>query len=358
MSAALNLDHVGREDYMEASRPHLRPGAYVYRDPRSIPPRQWLYGGHYIRKYVSATVAPGGLGKTLLALVEVVAMVTGRDLLGSRPRHCNRAWYFNLEDPLEEVERRLAAILLHYAIAPSEIEGRLFINSGREGKLTIAEKLGDNVVVMLPVVDDLISGIREHGIDVVTIDPFVSSHGVPENDNGAIDRVVKTWAHIAEVGNCSVELIHHVRKASNGASGDYTVDDARGAVALIGAVRSARVLNIMSKDDASRVDVSAEERFRYFRVDNGKSNMTPPLDKAVWRKLVSVDLGNGTNEEPSDNVGVATSWTMPGLFEGLTTLDLRKVQARIMVGTWAESSQAGNWAGRAVAEALDLPAGT
>ena len=54
---------------------------YIYRDPRSIPPRQFLHAGHYIRGFLSATIAPGGLGKTSLQLVEAVGMAIGRDLL-------------------------------------------------------------------------------------------------------------------------------------------------------------------------------------------------------------------------------------------------------------------------------------
>jgi AAA domain len=57
---------------------------FVWRDPRMIPPRQWLYGKHYIRKFISATVAPGGLGKTSLVLVEKIAMATGKPLLAAR----------------------------------------------------------------------------------------------------------------------------------------------------------------------------------------------------------------------------------------------------------------------------------
>jgi putative DNA primase/helicase len=54
---------------------------YIHRDPRSIPPRQFLHAGHYIRGFLSATIAPGGLGKTSLQLVEAVGMATSRDLL-------------------------------------------------------------------------------------------------------------------------------------------------------------------------------------------------------------------------------------------------------------------------------------
>ena len=40
--------------------------------------------------------------------------------------------------------------------------------------------------------------ILERRIDLLILDPFVSCHDVPENDNGAVDRVTKTWAALAE----------------------------------------------------------------------------------------------------------------------------------------------------------------
>lgn len=341
-----------------AKRLRIKPTPYVWRDPSTIPPREWLYDRHYVRKYATATFAQGGLGKSSLALTEAIAMATGRPLLGVQPHGRFNVWIWNGEDPLEETERRLAAILLHYDIPAEEVAGRLFIDSGREVPIIIAEKQGENVKVAVPVVEAVRDAIRENAIDVFMVDPFVSCHGVPENDNGAIDRVAKTWAKIADECACSVELVHHVRKHGGGVTADYTVEDARGAVALIGAVRSARVLNFMSKEDAEKAEVPTNQRLFHFRVDNGKSNMQPPLDRATWRRLVNVDLGNATDAYAGDSVGVVTSWTMPGLFDGLTTDDLRRVQIKIASGNWAENSQAGNWAGYAVAEVLEISAGT
>src|ERR1700745_4181057 len=54
---------------------------WAWRDPSTIPPRRWLYGKHYIRKFLSTTVAPGGAGKSSLVLVEALSMVTTRRLL-------------------------------------------------------------------------------------------------------------------------------------------------------------------------------------------------------------------------------------------------------------------------------------
>jgi hypothetical protein len=45
---------------------------------------------------------------------------------------------------------------------------------------------------------------------------------------------------------------------------------------------------------------------------------------------------------------------LPGVFAGVQTGDLAKVQAKIDSGDWAQSVQAGDWAGYAIAEVLDI----
>lgn len=343
----------GGEDEAPA-RPRIRPVPFVWRAPHTIPPRQWLYGRHYVRSYVTATVSPGGIGKSSLALVEAVCMVTGRDLLGQRVKRTLRVWYYNLEDPLEEIERRVAAICLHYGIAKDELHGRLFINSGRDTGITIAEAKGDKVVMQSDTVEEIESGIRDDKVDLLIVDPFVSSHRVGENDNGAIDMVVKAWARIADRTACGVELIHHTRKQGSGQVSDYSVDDARGAGSLIGAVRSARVLNPMSREDAEKAGVPVEERRPYFRVDDGKANMQPPMETATWRKLVSVDLANATIAEPSDKVGVVIDWTMPGALDRVTPEHMSEVRRRAGEGAYRESVQSPDWIGRVVGEVVGL----
>jgi RecA-family ATPase len=88
------------------------------------------------------------------------------------------------------------------------------------------------------------SSCVERKIDVLTIDPFVSSHEVSENDNRAIDAVVKAWGRLADECNCSINLVHHVRKG-NGT--EANADSARGAKALVDAARSVIVFNRMTR---------------------------------------------------------------------------------------------------------------
>ncbi|MER2265198.1 helicase RepA family protein [Methylobacterium oxalidis] len=342
-----------RFDREQEERQRIIATPFVLADPTKIPPRRWLYGRHFIRRYPTTTIAPGGLGKTSLVLVEALAMVTGLPLLGVAVPERLRVWVWNGEDPREEIERRLAAACLHCRIKPEQIAGRLFIDSGRDLPIKIAARQRDATTVSQSVVDDLVHEIRERRIDLLIIDPFVACHDVPENDNSAVDRVAKAWAGVAEAGNCGVELVHHVRKPGAGQA-SYSVEDARGGSALIGAVRSARVLNGMSQEEASQAGIEAEKRRRYFRVDDGKANMQPPADRAAWHQLVSVPLGNDTPDAPGDFIGVVASWSLPGLLDQITMEQVRAIQAEVDAGDWAESSQAGNWVGRAVASVLRM----
>ena len=134
----------------------------------------------------------------------------------------------------------------------------------------------------------MIATIRHNKIDVLIIDPFVKSHRVSENDNIAIDVVATQWAEIADMTDCAIELLHHPRKTGGA---EITVEDGRGASALISASRSARVLNRMKKEDADEAGVEAAQAWRYFRVDNGKASMAPHPERADWYRLVSTTAG-------------------------------------------------------------------
>ena len=162
----------------------------------------------------SATVAPGGIGKTSLTIVNVMAMVSGRNLIGDKPHRPMRVWYWNGEDPREEIERRIAATCIHYKIGPDDIGDRLFFDSGRDTEIIIASQTKSGALIATPVENALTDALIDGKFDVLILDPFVSTHRVSENDNMAIDAVAKTFGRIAENANCAIELIHHVRKTN------------------------------------------------------------------------------------------------------------------------------------------------
>lgn len=323
----------------------IKATPFVWRPEDSIPPRRWLYGQHLLRRFLSIDVAAGGVGKSSLKIGEALAMTSGRELYGKAlPEGPLKVWLYNLEDPAEETERRLHAAAKYFRISPAEIEGRLFVDSGRDQRCVIAEETPNGVMLIRPVSEALIEEITVRQIDVLILDPFVSSHAVSENDNRAIDLVAKEWGRIAEVCNCSINLVHHVRK-QNGQ--EATADSARGAKALTDAARSVMVYNRMTTAEAETAGIDPAQAAFHFRVQNDKANLAPP-EKADWFRMNNVDLDNG------DRVGVACPWEWPDAFDGVSVHKVREVQRAVSEGEWRADSRASNWVGTIIATTLAI----
>jgi hypothetical protein len=331
--------------------PALHATPFVWRDPLSIPPRPWVYGRHMIRKQVSVTVAPGGVGKSSLTLVEALCLATGRQLLGEWVDQTPlRAWVYNLEDPRDEMDRRVIGAMMHHGIRPDDVGDRLFLDTGRERALCTAIEARGEVTIVRPEMAALEAAIKERGIDVLIVDPFVSSHRVSENSSGAIDLVAKEWAALADRCNSAIELVHHTRKTGGA---EATTEDGRGSTALMGAARSGRVLNKMAEE--MREQAGIKDDATYFGIDRDKANLAP-AGARQWVRMASVDLGQG------DHVGVAEAWQWPDAFAGVSVKDLlaiqNEIERRCNTGRPPRfSDQSGlDWVGHIVAEFLDLDA--
>lgn len=332
---------------------------FVWCDPTTIPRRPWVFGHWLLRNTITAVVAPGGIGKSSLMASVVLSLATGRRLLGKDvwggPK---RAWYWNLEDDLDELSRQLHAAALFHAVKPEEVDGRLFVDSAMDGAgLCIADQGLEGFTIREPVVEALTAELIARKMDVLIVDPFVSSHNVDENNNPAIDAVAKRWAKVAKEANCAIVLVHHSRKL-HGVK--VTTEASRGAVSLTSAARATLVLNRMDDAEANRFGVTEDrERRRLFTVQDDKHNRSPAED-AQWFRLASVSLGNAIPGDPygddGDSIGVVTRWTPPDAFENVTVDHLRQVQALVAVGSYKESAQAAEWVGKAVAEVLGLSA--
>ena len=327
--------------------------SFSLRDPTTLPKRDWLFGGHYIRKYAVASVGPGGGGKTAHSISEALAMVTGRPLLDpdgplTKPL---RVWWINAEDPQDEIDRRFHAAAKHFSITNDQINGRLFTDSGRDQSFVIARQEGRDLKVVEPFVADLVAEIQRRQIDVLIVDPFVSTHEAQENDNGAMQRVTAAWVRVADEANCCVELVHHVTKSL----GEVTAESARGGGAFKDKVRSMRVFNVMTKEEAEKAGVDNHRSF--FRVDFGKVNMVAS-GSSSWRRFVSVPLGNGKGlADNGDEVGVVEPWRWPAAADfvsGVTAEELELLKGKMKHGEYRDNAQASDWAGHAVAEAFGI----
>jgi hypothetical protein len=341
----------------------IRATPFKWMDLAKTAPRDWLYGDILLRKFISMTVAPGGVGKSSLVAVETLAQVTGKALLGDEPAGKLRVWLWNLEDPYEETQKKLLAAAKHYGLTEADIGGRLFVDSGRDQRLVIAEMDRTGPMIVRPVIGALVEQIRLRKIDVVVIDPFVSCHEVPENDNTAQDMVVKEWGRVAEEGNCAVHLVDHTSKAG---SEVVVTDSSRGAKAKTDAARVVRVVNRMTAADSKAYGIA--EPWRYFNTFNDKANMAPPKSKRDWFRMESLWAGNGGGAASAfsmgaaavplrgDSIGVAVQWLPPNA-QALANGDGYVAVVKVMGNKrWRAEPRSPDWIGYAVAQGLRLDA--
>ena len=295
-------------------------------DGENIAPREWLYGHRLIRRFVSVLAAPGGVGKSALALAQAVAVAVGKPLLGERIHARVPVWLLNLEDPLEELHRRLAAFLRLHALDRAELDGFFYLHSGRDRRVIMAEL--DAAGVVHPDRDALIAAAKARGIGLIVVDPFVKSHRLNENDNILIDAAATAWAEVAQATGAAILLVHHVRK---GAAGD--IDAARGAKALTDAARSASLLSPMTSEEAEEFALPAGERWRFVRLDDAKANLAPRATAARWYRLGTVALGNATEAYPEgDHVAAVTAWTPPSPLADLSPADCNQALDELAAG--------------------------
>jgi hypothetical protein len=320
---------------------------YAFPDPQSIPKRQHLFGRHFMRGAVGASIGAPGRLKSTTVMTEVIGMSVGRDLMRGQPLPSGplRAAYLNGEEVQEELDRRVAAICQRFGLKAEDCGGRLWVISTRENPIRIAVRgpRGD-AVVWADVVSALNDWCDRSQIDALAIDPLISFHAVRESDNADMDLVCKEAFGAIAGKRRAVELVHHPRKLPPGES-NTTVDDARGASAILAATRMARTFNFMTTAEAVQLGIHEDDRRRHVRIENGKNN-PGPIGKAHWVRIETENLPNG------DEVACATLWKPPNPFDGVTVNDLKVVQKLVQGGAFRTDSQSPHWLGWWMAENL------
>lgn len=321
----------------EESKPAPRPTSALgewnagSEDWSSLPPRKWLLGNVFCRRFVSSLIADGGIGKTALRILQALSLATNKQLTGEHVFQRARVLYVSLEDDRDELRRRVRAAMLHHKIEPAEIDGWLFLSApeGKAGKLVTANPRTKRPLIadMKPELDKAISA---NAIDLLILDPLVKAHDVEENDNSAMDVVIQVLANLAVAHDIAVDVLHHTSK---GAADPGNADRGRGASAVKNGARLVYTLTQMSVDEAKLFGVNEAERRSHVRVDSGKVNITPPLERAQWFQIVGVPLGNAEALYPNgDRVQTMVPWTPPQVWDGISDDVLKRIVDEIDAG--------------------------
>lgn len=272
---------------------------------------------------MSSLLGDGGTGKTALRYAQLVSLAIGRSLTGEHVFQRCRVLIVSLEDDRNELRRRILAVCLHCGIDASELKGWLFLSSpgAAGGKLMTVDKSGR----LLPgkLADNLHAVIAARGIDIVSLDPFVKSHSVPENDNSLIDDVVQVLTDLSAKHDIAIDTPHHTSK---GPADPGNAHKGRGASSMNNGGRLVYTATTMSSEEAKAFGIEEDQRKSYIRMDSAKVNITRNSGTAKWFRLIGVRLGNATEMYPNgDEVQTVIPWKPPETFGDLSGDLLNKV---------------------------------
>ena len=276
-------------------------------DIANIPPREWLVDHLCLKKYITGLVAPGGVGKSSLALALGISVASNNDILNLGVRKQANVLIINNEDSHDELKRRIAGITTQFGINPISLKNTLFYESGYEKKYMLSE-MSDSGQKETAFAGDLIKYMLDKDIGLLIVDPFVSTHNAPENDNTAMDQVMSIYRKIAAQTGASITIIHHTRKQDTKGSSAGNADIARGASAFKDAARVVATLNPMSKAEAQKLTFDDQKRSRHFRLDFAKQNFSPACVNETWFRMESCLIDNG------EHVGVPVPVNLKPLF--------------------------------------------
>ena len=108
------------------------------------------------------------------------------------------------------MHRRIKAVLDHYNIPRAELKGWLFCATPRLAKIAMME---NRVRVHGPLEQQIKNAVARRQPDLISLDPFVKTHSLEENDSAIWTSSAKLLAQIAVTFNVAVDSPHHVHKA-------------------------------------------------------------------------------------------------------------------------------------------------
>lgn len=253
-----------------------------------LQPRNWLLGHRYLLGFTTLTIAPGGAGKSLLTILEALSIASGKRLTHDEIKLQGAVWLFNTEDPFDELSMRIMAAAKYYNLTQEDLEN-FYYSSAYDNPLTLVsyDDRG-RPVINQTLIDAIVKQIQKRSIKLFILDPFVECHQVNENDNSAINMVMRSFRKIAKETNCAISIVHHTSKGSKDTHGN--MDKARGASALASAARIAHTFYTMSEKEAVTYGIAPKKASWYTRLDSAKANLAPPSESFEWFEKKSVKL--------------------------------------------------------------------
>jgi hypothetical protein len=216
-------------------------------------------------------VAPGGTGKSYLALDIAMSIAIGRSIAGGLfpATQPGKVVYLAGEENDRLLAERLRSILDITERAQIELQNLVLLPMSGENCLLLSKGQPTD---LLDELEKLSQGAR-----LIIIDPIRRLHDGEENDSATMTQLVIALESLAKKTSAAVIGIHHANRAS---AGDTSSQNAsRGSSALVDGARWQINLSKMDVKTADGMAVSEHDRPLYVALDFAKGNYLPSTSR-------------------------------------------------------------------------------
>ena len=259
------------------------------------PRKRWAIEGVALLGQLSALVAPGGIGKSTLAIQQAAALATGRgDIISRKIPAPAKSLIINFEDTDIENKQRLYAACLANNLDHATVAESVYFMAMSEEALLLAVHDAKAGITAAPLAADLIKFIKRENIRFVSVDPLSQTHGLDENSNSEMAGVMGVFRRVAAAADCALQIVHHTTKPPQGKTDGYAGNAfaARGAGVIVTAVRAATTLYNLSAKEAENLGVPERDRRHVLQWHDAKANVHETSGATYFRRQ-SVLMPNG-----------------------------------------------------------------
>jgi hypothetical protein len=286
------------------------------------PPQQWILKGIIPESVVGLLSAAGGVGKSFLALLMAIAIALGKKIGPFEPPAPNRVLILNVEDPSDEIWRRIHSLAKQYELSEADKEylgKNLLIYPGRG---VIGPLMKFNGINPSPSewAKWLSESVKSTKPVLVILDTKSRLYGLDENSNDHTTQWLRQPEKISTETGCSFLILHHTSK---GRRNDLETDASRGASALTDNCRFVLTASPLDERDIKAYDLNTPSD--YFKVLLSKVNYS--TSTPIWyfqRGLAGVPVPVDLGSDRLRNITTAIRDWLSSQEETFTYTDLTK----------------------------------
>jgi RecA-family ATPase len=278
------------EDANEGWFPKALANASASRFIDHAPPElDWVFNGSLLAKTVGALVGPGGVGKSTLLLLMLIALATGRAVLPGifKPTRPGKVLAIFAEEDETILHHRFKGLVDELFLFDDEANQLLKENmlliaaAGHDLRMLATSYTGEIATAFFSVVFECVKNIPN--LRLVAVDPLSRFFGAEENNNGAGTFFVSMLEQIAQATGAAVIVSHHVGKRSALSGGEFDLDaamhqdSARGASAITNGVRwQCNLVGLPAKPANKHLHVKDAKPGQFLALQVSKKNYGPP----------------------------------------------------------------------------------